>query len=125
MTINFDAWLGETGALQPPDAAARAVAAYRRIQDKPSSVAFVTPAGASVAAQTVRIEYDDSAARVESDAGNTGRRRLVIFGVRDHPTIADTVVDTGYRCRIDAKNFAVIEVIKTIGEIQAIAEALS
>jgi hypothetical protein len=151
---NFAAWLGNAGdlAANPTNTEAmRAVLTWRRILDKPSSIVFRTPAGSFLSAQTVRLETDSNASPAESAAGLAPRRRLVIFGVKNYPltevegdpmsglpigllltltysglavTIADTIIEEGYRFILTNDEYRVVDVLPNlIGEIQAVAEA--
>lgn len=129
MSVDFNTWLGAPGSdlspLATTAAAQRAVAAWKRISDKPTSVAFRKPDDTDLAAQSVRLEFDDSARRAESEAGRGTVRRLIIFGVKDHPTVTDTDVRKGYRLIHDGGEYTVVSVIDSIGERQAIAEKIS
>lgn len=118
--VSFAAWLGQGDAIS---AAERAALAWRRIQAKPSSVAFKSPAGATLTAQTVRIESDSSASPAESAAGLAPRRKVVLFGIRQHATLADTDMKEGYRFVLGSDEYRIMDVIDTIGERQAICEA--
>lgn len=119
----IDAWLSDTEAI---DAGPRAVLAWRRILDKPTSVVFKTAAGASVSAQTVRIEHDSRATQPTSAAGQAAVRTVTVFGVRDHPdaAVADTDVAAGYRFVHEGEEYRVVDVVTTLGEVQAFCEAV-
>ena len=124
---SFSAWLDATGDLAAnPTAteAQRAAAAWRRIQDKPTSVTFRLPGGSSLAAQTVRLESDSNASPSESVAGAAPRRRVVIFGIRNHATLTNTNMAEGYRFVYLNDEYRVMDIILTLGEIQGIAEAI-
>lgn len=126
MTINLSAWLSDAGDLAATPTATeeqRAAAAYRRILDKPSSVAFKTPAGTTLPAQTVRIESDSAASAATSEAGMAPTRKVVIFGVRNHATQSDTDIKEGYRFISGNDEYRVTDIINTLGEVQALAEA--
>lgn len=124
---SVSAWLGQTtgdlAGLPTATAQQRAALAWRRINDKPTSVVFKNAAGATLATQTVRLEYDDGVSGAESVAGNVPVRKLVIFGVKDHATVADTVIGEGYRFNYLNDAYRVVDIIYTIGEVQGIAEA--
>lgn len=127
MSVSFTAWLGETDPLlgTPTDhEPERAVQAWKRITDKPRSIVFANALGVDIAAQTVRLEYDDAASLSESAAGVAPVRKLVIFGVKGHPTVADTVIGEGYTFVYQSDEYKVIDIIYTIGEVQGIAEAV-
>jgi hypothetical protein len=105
-------------------AADRASLAWARIQDKPTSVAFRPPTGAALAAQTVRVEVDNRQSMVASASGVAPRMQAVVFGVRGHPTVADTIIAEGYRFVLGNDEYRVDDIILTIGEVQGIASAI-
>lgn len=124
--VNLSAWLSDAGDLAATPTATeeqRAALAWRRINDKPTEVAFRTPAGTTLSAQTVRIEPDSSAGMATSEAGAGQVRKAVVFGVRNHATIADTVMDDGYRFVLDGDEYRCVGILKTLGEIQGYFEA--
>lgn len=121
MSVNISAWLG---AGTPISEAERAALAWHRIQHKPTSVVLKTAAGANRAAQDVRLEWGNSVSESTSIAGATPVRPLVIFGVKGHSTISDTVIAEGDRFVYRNDAYRVIDVIYSIGEVQAIAEAV-
>lgn len=126
MTIDMSAWMGASGDLAAvPTAveAERAARAWSRILDKPTSVAFRKTDGTTLAAQTLRLESDNSATLAESEAGAAPRRKLVIFGVRNHATVADTDMAEGYRFVSGNDLYRVTDIILTLGEVQGVAEA--
>jgi hypothetical protein len=87
-------------------------------------VAFQTPAGATLANQTVRVEPDDRASDMKDSAGMTGPMRYcVIFGVVNHDTITDTDMQEGYRFILDNDEYRITDVIVTLGSIQGNAES--
>lgn len=122
MSIDFGAWLADTDAI--PEAT-RAALAWRRINDRPSSVTFKTPSGSVLDAQTVRVEHLSGASEPTSAAGAGAVRRCIVFGVRNHATVADTDIASGYRFIIAPDDYRVIDVIETPGEVQALAECVS
>lgn len=153
MTIDISSWLGVAPAgSKPVDLEAqRAALAWRRINDKPTSVAFRTPAGVTLAAQTVRLEYDTTAALENSAAGTAPRMPLIIFGVRNYGgssvgtitagmpiglllalTYAAAVggvgvttnMEEGYRFVHEDDEYTIRDIIETIGERQALAVAV-
>ena len=124
--VNLSAWLSDAGDLAATPTITevqRAALAWRRINDKPSSVAFRTPAGTTLSAQTVRIEPDSGAGMATSEAGAGQVRKAVVFGVRNHATIADTIMDDGYRFVLDGDEYRCVGILKTLGEIQGYFEA--
>ena len=119
--MTFEAWLNDSDSIEE---SARAAIAWARIQDRPTSVQFKTPAGTTLAAQTVRIEMDDDPAMM-TDAGMTGQtRKGVVFGVRGHATLADTVMAEGYRFIYNNDEYRIVDVLLTLGSLQAAVEAV-
>lgn len=101
----------------------RAKDAWRRISQKPLSIVLKPSSGADRAAQTVRVESDNSATLAESAAGAAPRRKVIVFGVRDHPTISNTVIVEGDRFVYLNDLYRCVDTIITLGEIQGIFEA--
>jgi hypothetical protein len=101
----------------------RAAFAWRRINEKPDSIAFKNAAGTVLAAQTVRVESDNSATLAEGVAGAAPKRKVVVFGVRNHATVADTDIKEGYRFVYLNDEYRCVDIILTLGEIQGIFEA--
>jgi hypothetical protein len=123
--IDVGAWLSSGGGGPAAQEATRAALAWRRIQDKPSSVAFRTPAGATLSAQDVRIESDSASSMSMSTAGTAGARKIVIFGIRNHQTLADTDIKEGYRLILAGDEYRVQAIVLQLGEVQAFAEAVA
>jgi hypothetical protein len=123
--LNLDPadWLAGGGAISSATAPARAALAWRRINDKPTSIVLKNLAGSPLAAQTVRLEFDNTDSAGASAAGAAPTMKLTIFGIRGHATLPDTNIGEGYRFNYLGDAYRVIDVIKTIGEIQGIAEA--
>jgi len=107
------------------DSVNRAEDTLRRIAEKPTTVTFKTGAGVMQLAQSLRVEYDDGATPSEAPAGNAAKRKLVISGVWGHPTVPNANIKKGYRVILELREYEVISVIRTIGEIQAVAEIVS
>lgn len=127
MPLSIDSWLGAAGDLaELPTSieSTRAALAWRRINDKKSSIAFRTAAGTTLAAQTVRLEYSDRSTVVTSDSGAAPKNDLVIFGIRNHAlkasTYPDTDMKTGYTFNLDNFSYRINDVVKTIGELQGV-----
>ena len=128
--VNFSVWLGDGGDLAATPTATeaqRAALAWRRINDKPSSVAFKTPAGTTLSAQTVRIEPDSSAGMATSEAGAGQVRKAVVFGVLNHAlsgsSVPNTNMDDGYRFILNGDEWRCVGILKTLGEIQGYFES--
>lgn len=109
-----------------------AAAAWKRINDKPAldsegNVGIrLKRDGVMLAAQVVRIDVDSSSSPASSEAGMGAARKLTIFGVRGHATVADTDVLKGDRVVIGPVEYTVMSVNEQlIGEVQAYAEAIS
>lgn len=105
------------------DPAARAVDAWKRISDKPSSITTKRVGEP----QTVRIELDNYGTESSGDnaAGRSSIRKGIIFGVRDHPTVDDTDIQRDDRFALDGIQYKVIDIVLTLGEIQASFEAMT
>lgn len=124
MAVNVSAWLGSGGGTPTTQVQQRAALAWRRIQDKPSSIVFRKPNGVTLAAQTVRVEPGDGVGRAESPAGSAPVLSAVIFGIRGHATLANTDIGEGYRFVLAGAEYTVIGVTLTLGEVQATAQAV-
>lgn len=126
MAISFSGWLTDAGdlAANPTNTEQlRAALAWRRINDKSSSIAFRTPTGTTLAAQTLRVESDNRASMSESAAGAAPTRKVIVFGIRNHATLADSDIKEGYRCVISNDEYRCVDVIDTLGERQGVFEA--
>jgi hypothetical protein len=108
--------------LKPTSAAYRAQRAWMRINDKPTNIT-IKRSGATVSAQTVRVELDSIANDINGDNAMPGRQRCVVFGIKDHPTLAATNIQEGDRFTVNKKAYEVISVIHLPGAIQAVGEA--
>lgn len=99
----------------------RAVRAWRRILRKPDEVAL-RRGTATLTAQVVRVTYDNVRNTGANEAGGQAtERRVVIFGVRGHPTVADTDIRVGDRFARGATVYQVQDVILLPGSVQAFA----
>jgi hypothetical protein len=79
--MNIGAWLAQRPvSLVQSQETIRAQVQWARILDKPTSIRFLRN-GTRMAAQTVRIEFDDTFSNTESEAGNSTLRRVLLFGV--------------------------------------------
>ena len=103
-------------------AAARAVRAWQRIQDRPTAMSTFRLG----TAQTVRIEYRQ-AGEQQSEGGTLSRQAVLIFGVIGHPdgTVLDTDLRQGDRFVLDGSEYEIVAVMRYPGELQAIAERVS
>ena len=116
---SFSVWIGDGGSrflgLEP----LRAALAWRRINDKKTSIQFRTPANVTLDAQAVRVEYDSGAGTATSEAGAGAVRKAVIFGIKGHATLPDTDIKEGYRCVLGGAEYRCVGTLLTIGELQA------
>jgi len=119
---DLNAWLSQRGRRGLPTTA-RAVRAWQRILDRPSSV-VVYRGGTAQAAQTVRVEFGD-VVNARRDAGEASARTVTLLGVADHPEAADTDLRKGDRFTLAGAQYEVVDVIAAPGEIQARAERLT
>jgi len=110
-----------TSPIQAKRIAQRAQDAARRIGEKPTSVVFKTAAGATLPAQSLRLEYDNRASLASSAAGAAPRMNVIIYGVRGHPTLVDSDIKEGYRFNFGGDAYSVADIILQLGEIQGIA----
>lgn len=98
--------------------AQRAILAWRRIQDDPVSITLYrdeTP----LASQTVRIQWRVSLTENQTDRAEGVEREVIIFGVKDHPTVADTDIQDGDLFKKDGVSYEIEDVAMYPGEIQA------
>lgn len=116
----FEKW---TITSEPIPGSDRAVDAWRRIQEKPTSVTIVR-GSTPLAAQTVRIEKDSTVDReTEGAAGRSSMRNVTVFGITNHPTVTDTNIQREDRFVYNGTQYRIIDVLVTLGEVQARAEA--
>lgn len=129
--MNFGDWFASSGSFSlRPQAAERAAAAWRRINDKPTSIVVLRSVGATkskLAAQTVRVELSTTASDMRGEVVTPSKQTAIVFGVLDHPDsgVPDTDIRGGDRFTIGSTTFEVIGVVSTIGEIQATCEAIT
>lgn len=116
---NFNNWTA-TDAIDPVP---RAVDAWRRISDKPTSLTLKR-SSSTLPAQTVRVEFDNAQnSETKGGTGFSSQRAVVVFGVRGHPTVANTDIQRGDLFALNGYKFRVLEVIYQLGEVQATCEA--
>ena len=111
-----------SSSITPVAAELRALMAWERIQDRPTSVTL-DRGGVAQAAQTVRLEYS-SPHTVQGEVGKAGEYDLVVFGVKDHPTVTDTNIKRGDRFAVGKLVYEVLTVANVPGEVQAWAKRL-
>jgi hypothetical protein len=81
--------------------------------------------GAARPVQTVRIEFSGSAEVGAAQPSSAARRGVIIFGIQNHPTLADTDLAIDDRFTYDGGDYQIMDVLVTLGEIQAQAERLT
>ncbi|TXH53006.1 MAG: hypothetical protein E6Q97_14365 [Desulfurellales bacterium] len=77
---------------------------------KPTSIT-VRRGATTLSAQTVRLETLASQRAVVGEGGVTFMCDAHLLGYRDHPTVADTDIQTGDRFRADAVDYEVVIVL--------------
>jgi len=102
--------------------AARAEYAWRRINDKPDSVTLYRKTVAQTD-QTVRIESLENMREATGGAGTSSLRGVVVFGVKDHPTVTDTDIQRGDTFLLNDIKYRVVDLVFVPGEVQARCEA--
>lgn len=106
--------------------AERAVDAWRRIERDPTQITLVRK-GAAQPAQTVRLVMGTETKERQGTVGDGVRRVGVIFGVRDHATVADTDIRAEDRFALNVGSedaprwvqYIVLDVDYRPGEVQA------
>ncbi|KAB2861023.1 MAG: hypothetical protein K8L91_07940 [Anaerolineae bacterium] len=121
---SISGWLGNTN-IPIVDEETRAAAAWNRIQDRPTSITLYRNESA-LGAQTVRLEYSEAttSAQMQGVAGQPSERQLIVFGVRNHPTVAATNIQRGDMLQYETDTYVIVDVIRLPGEIQAYTERL-
>lgn len=107
-------------------ATARARVIWQLIQANPFSVTLKR-GSSTLAVQTVRMEYDKATQDAISPAGRGSERALMIFGVRNHPTVANTDLQKGDRFVYQLREYTLLDPIYPLpgGEVQCRAEAVA
>ncbi len=121
---SISGWLANT-QIDVVDEGTRAAAAWNRIQDRPTSITLYRNESA-LGAQTVRLEYSEATTSAEGrgPAGQPSERQLIVFGVRNHPTVAATNIERGDLFQYETDTYSIVDVILLPGEIQAYTERL-
>lgn len=104
--------------------AARAARTAFHIMDKPTDVILLRH-GAQLTPQTVRIEGRNAARLIGGlDIVNqqTYQRDMVIFGVKDHPTLPTLDIQANDEFWLNGSPYRVTQVTDHAGERQAFAE---
>lgn len=101
------------------DATQRAIDTWERILRKPASVALLR-GNQTLSDQTVRITFDNPRSTARGDSGGQYTDRVgVIYGVKDHPTVADTNIKAGDRFAVGTTIYEVMDVMRHPGAIHA------
>lgn len=111
--VNFDAWLVDTSFLRTwMGDQSRPASVGNIIQDKPSSIVIERDGVANLAAQTVRLDTYTAAQEVGYffDTGLLRTQGFVLLGYKEHPTIADTNIQSGDRFVLDSRIYEVEKV---------------
>ena len=129
---NFAAWLGTS----IPISQGRAADAWRRIQQKPTSITVLRTSSPEaeliLPPQIVRIEYDSAARETGSGshsevsgAGVSALRELTIFGLQGHASQPDTDIQRDDLFALNGATYVVVDVMPTLGELQAKARRVT
>lgn len=118
-------WLANKDKIYANPFSVRAVEAWSRIQDHPTVIEIHRGNGSPLAPQTVRIEENLRVREDEKQSATTGMSISVVFGVRGHPTVADTDIQARDTFYIEATKgtYQVLSIILADGEVQAVCEA--
>ena len=126
--LGFDEWMA--GGNSPMSESNYAIRQWRLIQRKPVSITL-TRGTATIAAQTVRVEFGNEERREPGASGALSvKRDVIIFGVKGHPTINDVEVpDTDIRkadiFEYEGQKLKVVDVFPKVGMIEAHCERFS
>lgn len=125
--MSIHTWLSTSPFLPTPTQRAQneATLAWQKIQYEPKTVVFKTSGGISLAPQTVRIDSDNRPNVIEAASGTSPKRKVTIFGIRNHISLPDTNIKKGYTFSLPedvTDRYVVIDIIRLPGEIQAPAE---
>lgn len=113
----ISSWYGSTGAI---NTTVRAERTWSMILRDPLPI-VVDRDGIDLPAQTVKLTADNDARWVggDGDVGKSAERDLVIFGIKDHPTVADTDLQTGDRFIFNDAIYEIRDCATVPGGIQA------
>lgn len=118
----LDGWLGSGTDIAVTSAQSRAELAWRRISDRPTSIT-IHRRGSTLVAQTVRLEWDNTASFNQGQVVVRGVQRVTVFGIKDHATLSDTDIEKSDQFAIGSVKYDVISVMLPPGEVQAVCEA--
>ena len=108
----------------PIDVSDRALRAWNLIQRDPSSVTLLRQ-GAKLDPQTMRVELSSGGRTNDMPVGLIGTQIVVLFGIKDHPTLPDTDIKRLDRAVIDNKEYTIDVLIDAPGEVQAFGSVKS
>ena len=100
----------------------RSHSTLRRINRKPSTIIIERSEGVFLAAQTVRIEgvrSDNVLGTIAENNAQVYVRDIVVFGLRDHPTLPDLDIRVGDRFGWDGDDYRITGINPHSGEVQA------
>lgn len=125
--MDFKAWLGAIDANLAVDPETRASLALSRINDNPAMKQdiLITRDGGSTFedAQSVRVELLGEPNEISITDGNNNARTIridcVVFGIRNHVTLADTDIRKDDEFGISGVRYRVLDTQLFAGEIQA------
>jgi len=100
-----------------------AAESWRRIQENPLMVIFKNSSGVKLPGQAVRVESDNTATPSMSTAGTAPKRKVIVYGIRNHATLPNTDIKENYVFVYEGDQYRCIDIIPTLGEIQTIWEA--
>ncbi len=123
---NFGKWLAgnRMDVINPEE---RAVLCWKRIQDRPISITIIR-SGAQLAAQTVRLEYEETANYRRTEEVTKGADREVwVIGVAGHPdeAVVDTNIQPEDLFNMNYQQYRVMDVVPVPGEVQVRCQRIS
>lgn len=105
----------------------RAISNWRILLEEGKSIVFIPTNGSPLAAQTLRVESDNRASPLIGESGTAPIRQVTLFGIRNHPTVADTIVKEGYTFNLgegsDKDKYKVIDIVYESFEVQILCQA--
>lgn len=108
-----------------PVGESRAADAWTRILAKSTSIEVLRNK-TTLAAQMVRIETDTNTTEVRGEGdSSSARQRVIVFGIRNHPTQPDTDLKRNDRFAVNGVQYKVLHLVFQTGELQAQCEALA
>ena len=113
----FDSWIASTN-VRDTSPAAKAVEAWNHILDDASSI-VIARGDNDLAAQTVRIEFQNIVNERQGNMSEASHRRVWVMGVRNHVSVTDTDLANGDKFLLGGKVYEIMDVILLPGEIQA------